>query len=151
MCCALCECLLHNTDDIAEEPSLRKKTLYPAKNEDSEVWIYRNSIVGICEFSQYPPIRGLVLWCFNAINVLYRITLTVTNNERVPNWLSDSSSSIDFTAAIFRWWGNCISSAYWKSLVKQSMVMDLSSFLISLCFCSEFSFLLACFLFWFFF
>lgn len=68
------------------------------------------------------PIRGLVLWCFNDIsawiNVLHRFALTFTNIERVPNWLSDSLSSIDFTAAIFRWWGNCILSAYWKSLVK---------------------------------
>lgn len=87
------------------------------------------------------PIRELVLWCINAINVLYRTALTVTNIERVPNWLSDSSSGIDFTVAIFRWWGNCILSGYWKSLVKQSMVMDLPSLLISLCFCSGFSFI----------
>lgn len=59
----------------------------------------------------------------------------------MPNWLSDSSSGIDFTVAIFRWWGNCILSGYWKSLVKQSMVMDLPSLLISLCFCSGFSFI----------
>lgn len=106
--------------DITEELSSGKKPL------SSWRWRFRGLILS--EFHSWNklifsvPIRGLVLWCFNDIstwiNVLHRIALPFTNTERVPKWLSDSLSSIDFTAAIFRRWGNCILSAYWKSLVK---------------------------------